>query len=1078
MRFVAALYVLALLFGPIGLSFSEAEAEIRSDTPKTITAIIQSDSPPTYFKDRITGKAAGFAVDVMNGIAKRGGLTVVYQFEKNWDAIAPLIRSGKVDVAPGQGITENRKEIAAFTSPIGTFPVSIFARAKDNGITGVNDVRTIGITKGSSSSEVLKKKYPDITITVYDSNAHGLMDLLSGRIDAFCTSFVTFTRIALEAGLEDKIITIGEPLSEVKRAIAVHKGDPELLNTLDRLIDEFIHTPEYKEIYRTWYGKPQPYWTVRKVLIITSLLVLFTVICMALWRYRSIALLNRDLRQNINDRKKAEEALMESEQRFRHLSDDSPLAILIVNRNGNIEYVNKKCSSIMGYASGEIPTLQHWWSLVYPDKAFREIIIKEWAALVEKVSAGEEIKNKQRRIVCKDGSAKDVELRISQIEDKIIVIFDDISERRATETLILKAKEDWEETFNTITEAITVHDNDFNIIKSNRAAEELLGLPFADIKKPKCYEHYHGSGFPPEDCPSCKVLQTARPSVTELFEPHLKKHLEIKALPRLARDGSLIGLIHVVRDISERKKAEEALLEHEIFSKNLIQNSATATFVLDRTHRIMRWNKACEELTGCSESEMIGTDGQWRPFYDHKRPTVADVIIDGDTGSLPALYQTYATSSLNPQGITAEGWYKNLGGKDRYIIFEAAPIFSGKGELIAAIETLEDITERKRLEEQLRQSQKLEAIGQLAGGVAHDFNNIITAVVGYSHLTLMKMEKDNPLRVNIEQILQASDKATTLTQSLLAFSRKQVINPKPDNLNDIVSGLHKLLLRLIREDIEITIQCAKEELMIMADRGQIEQVLMNLVTNARDAMPKGGSIMIQAEHIHLPEDIIETNGHRTAGKYALLRISDTGLGMDAKTTERIFEPFFTTKEQGKGTGLGLSMVYGIVSQHDGTIDVSSEVGKGTTFSIYLPIFRGALQGELEPVEISPLKGGSEMILIAEDDLTIREMSSMILSNYGYSVVEAVDGEDAIVKYAKHRDSIKLVILDAIMPKKNGKEAYQEIRIITPSIKTLFISGYAEDILSREGKLEPRINFILKPVTPSVLLKTVRYLLDA
>lgn len=954
MHFILKLYFIALLFCSIPALFAEAQAETGPDNPKTIRAIIQSDSPPTYFRDRVTGEAAGFAVDVMNALARRGGFPVTYQFEKNWDAIAPLLKNGKADVAPGQGITEDRNEIADFTLPIGTFPVSIFARTENSEIKDLKDIKTIGVTKGSSSSEIISAKYPKIIIATYESNANGLMDLLSGQIDAFCTSATTLTRVALDAGLEDDIRIVGNPLSEVKRAIAVRKDNPELLNTLNKLIDEFSSTAEYKKLYIKWYGKPKPYWTGRKVFIITSIIVLFTVVCMTFWRYRSITLLNRDLKKNIDEREKAEERLRASEERFRRLSDDSPLAIIIVGRNGNIEYLNKKNTEIMGYSLEEVPTLGHWWSLVYPDEADRNRIIKEWANIAECAFRGEEIKNAERRVVCKDGSVKDVELRISQIEDRIIVVFDDISERR---------------------------------------------------------------------------------------------------------------------------KTEEALLEHENFSKNLIQNSATATFVLDRTHRIMIWNKACEELTGYRGAEMIGTDDQWKPFYPHKRPTVGDVIIDGNTRDLPALYKTYSESSLSPDGVRAEGWYKNLGGKDRYVIFEAAPIFSNKGELVAAIETLQDITESKKLEEQLRQSQKLDAIGQLAGGVAHDFNNIITAILGYAHLTLMKLEADDPLRINIEQILQASDRATTLTQSLLAFSRKQVITPTSNNLNDIVSGLHNFLLRLIREDIEIKINCSKEELTVMADRGQIEQVMMNLVTNARDAMPKGGNIFIRTEQIQINGDFIETHGYGRVGKYALLIISDTGLGMDTKTREKIFEPFFTTKEQGKGTGLGLSMVYGIISQHDGYIDIYSEVGRGTTFKIYIPIFRGPTEKEQAQIQISPLTGGPETILIAEDDSLLRNLTATVLNKYGYSVIEAVDGEEAIAKFAEHSEIVKLVILDGIMPKKNGKEAYEEIRIINPGIKSLFFSGYAEEILSKEGLLEPGINFILKPVTPSALLKKVRELLD-
>jgi CheY-like chemotaxis protein len=327
-------------------------------------------------------------------------------------------------------------------------------------------------------------------------------------------------------------------------------------------------------------------------------------------------------------------------------------------------------------------------------------------------------------------------------------------------------------------------------------------------------------------------------------------------------------------------------------------------------------------------------------------------------------------------------------------------------------------------------------------------------------------------------ILDASDKATALTQSLLSFSRKRVINPKPHNLNDIIKRLQTLLSRLIREDIAITTTCWETDLVVLVDSGQIEQILMNLVTNARDAMPHGGHIAIRAKTTHMDGEFISTHGYGKIGNYALLSVSDTGKGMDVKTKERIFEPFFTTKEQGKGTGLGLATVYGAVKQHDGYIDVYSELGKGTTFKIYLPLFRGVPGEERNETESVALRGGSETILVAEDNTALRELTLRVLHKYGYNVIEAVDGADAVARYIKHKDQVQLIILDAIMPKKNGKVVYQEIRSINPSIKAIFVSGYAEDIIIKEGLLEPDINFLLKPINPSDLVKKVREVLDA
>ncbi|MCE5194884.1 MAG: response regulator [Nitrospiraceae bacterium] len=540
----------------------------------------------------------------------------------------------------------------------------------------------------------------------------------------------------------------------------------------------------------------------------------------------------------------------------------------------------------------------------------------------------------------------------------------------------------------------------------------------------------------------------------------------------------IIGIIILGVNIYERKIAEQALLEQQSFTGKLIKNSTVATFVLDNKHRVMLWNKACEELTGCMESDMVNTDDQWKPFYSNKRSTLADVIIDNNLDSLSKLYANYSKSALNPNGIKAEGWYKDLGGKDRYIVFESSPIYNKKGELTAAIETIHDITESKRLGEQLLQAQKIEAIGQLAGGVAHDFNNILTAIVGYAYLTLMKMPGDNLLKGNIEQILNASERAKKLTQSLLSFSRKQIINPEPINLNEIVKKLEDFLHRLLREDIKISMKFDEDDLIVFADSGQIEQMLMNLVANAGDAMPNGGLIDISTKLVNLDNKFIEAYGYGKEGQYALVSVSDTGEGMDEKTKRRIFEPFFTTKAQGKGTGLGLSVVYGIVKQNNGFINVYSEQGKGTQFNIYMPLC-GVIKGERQTKnECEQIKGGTETILVAEDDAVLLRLASTVLSNNGYKVIEAEDGEEAIAKYSTNKDIIKLIILDGIMPNKNGREAYQGIKVITPNIKTIFMSGYAEDIISKGGLLEPGIKFMLKPVTPLDLLKKVREVLDA
>lgn len=402
--------------------------------------------------------------------------------------------------------------------------------------------------------------------------------------------------------------------------------------------------------------------------------------------------------------------------------------------------------------------------------------------------------------------------------------------------------------------------------------------------------------------------------------------------------------------------------------------------------------------------------------------------------------------------------------------------------LVPAVErSLRDTSERKAkraAEEQIRQTQKMEAVGQLAGGVAHDFNNILQAIYGYSHMILANAKDNEPVKKYVEELIKASNRAADLTNSLLAFSRKQAVTLAVIDLSEVIKENEAFLRRLIREDIELKIICTGEALTVLADRGQIEQVIMNLVTNARDAMPTGGRISIETQFATLDKKFIKTHGYGTAGLYYSLSVSDSGFGMDKETQPHIFEPFYTMKEQGKGTGLGLSMAYGIIKKHDGFITVYSEPGTGTIFKIYLPaVTASAVDGKKEVREAAPLRGGTETILVGEDDDALRRLSKNVLSHYGYCVIEAVDGQDAVDKFVEYGESIDLVILDAIMPKKNGRQACNDMRIMRPDLQVLFVSGYARDIFADCNVFDDDSVFIQKPVLPDVLLAKVREMLD-
>ena len=510
------------------------------------------------------------------------------------------------------------------------------------------------------------------------------------------------------------------------------------------------------------------------------------------------------------------------------------------------------------------------------------------------------------------------------------------------------------------------------------------------------------------------------------------------------------------KDKAERKLAEKALRDSEERYGTMFNSSPNAVFV-HKGGVIHYINETALKIFGYTGDEVIG-----KTVFEFIADDSKDLVAKNMQRRLAGEYvESYEVKLITKSKET------------RYFLINSSVIPYEKEK--AFLVMLSDITERKKLEAQLIQAQKMEAVGQLAGGIAHDFNNILQALIGYGHVLKMKMKEDDPLKSYADHILLLSGRAANLTQSLLAFSRKQLIDPRPVDLNEIIRKVDKLLSRIIGEDIQFRMALSGKDLIVMADPMQIEQALMNLATNARDAMPEGGYLTIETEIVAIDHEFIKKHGYGMGGDYALIAVTDTGAGMDAGTAEKIFQPFFTTKEVGKGTGLGLSMVYGIIKQNNGYINVYSEPGQGTTFKIYLPLIRAKAE-EVKPEVIQPVERGTETVLLAEDAPDVRLFTKMYLEELGYKVIEAADGEDAINKFTLDKDKIQLVLLDVIMPKKNGEEVYYEIKKIRPDIKALFMSGYTADVMHKQGIIEKGFKFIMKPFSPIKLSEKIREVL--
>lgn len=525
------------------------------------------------------------------------------------------------------------------------------------------------------------------------------------------------------------------------------------------------------------------------------------------------------------------------------------------------------------------------------------------------------------------------------------------------------------------------------------------------------------------------------------------------------KDGSVSGTLSSGEDITERRMAEEALRESEEKFRTLFEEIMDAVIINTPDDRFLDINPAGVEMLGYDSKEEI-LKADIKGFYVN-----------------PEDRERYK-KELEEKGFIKdfEAALRKKNGELITVSISSTAVRDEAGRIAAYRCVARDVTDHKKLEAQLLQAQKMEAIGQLTGGIAHDFNNILTAIIGYGSVLKMKMREDNPLRAHVDGLLRSAESAAALTHGLLAFGRKQIITLKPMKLNVIVTGVTRLVSRLIGEDIRFRTVLTADDPVVTADGGQIEQVLMNLATNAMDAMPGGGVLTVKTEVVRLESGFVQAHGYGNPGDYALMTVSDTGTGMDKKTLQKIFEPFFTTKEVGKGTGLGLSIVYGVIKQHNGYINVYSEPGAGTTFRIYLPLSAEALEEKALQGDEAPI-GGSETILIAEDSEEVRNLTKSILEEFGYTVITAVDGEEAVERFMENRDRIGLLLFDVIMPRKNGKEAYDEIRKTAADVKAIFLSGYTEEIIQKKGLFEEGLSLVSKPIAPTLLLKKIRETLD-
>ncbi len=664
---------------------------------------------------------------------------------------------------------------------------------------------------------------------------------------------------------------------------------------------------------------------------------------------------------------------------------------------------------------------------------------------------------------------------------EVVAVFDDVTQRKQAEQELQKSERKYRTLFETMAQGVVYQDPQGNIFSANPAAERILGLSLDQMQGRTSMDprwkavDENKNELPGEDHPAMVALKTGQPVLDlmqGIFNPQKNDYVWIlvNSIPHFAEgSGEITQVYSTFLDITKRKRSEEALRESEARYRELFNSIRDAILVADTDRNIIDCNTAFTELFGYNLEEIKG------------QKTYA---VYNDLDEFRHMGEEIKKNIGNPNFLYTINYIK----KNREVFPGETNVFylkNKRNEVTGFIGIIRDVSEREqaqaekdRLEMQLRQAQKMEAIGRLAGGVAHDFNNLLTTITGNAELGLMDLDSSQELYGLMQEIKDAGERAGNLTRQLLAFSRRQILQPEIQDLNDLILDLEKMLRRLIGEDISLKTHLSSSLGLVEVDPGQMEQVIMNLAVNARDAMPAGGQLSIETANIDLDESYARGHGHLvTPGPYVMLAVSDTGMGMSLEMQDHVFDPFFTTKEKGKGTGLGLSTVYGIVKQSKGNIWVYSEPGQGTTFKIYLPqTDKDHAEREATP-EDEPSLQGRETVLVVEDEPSVRKVAARNLIRFGYTVLSAATGEEAIAICKKHKAEIDVLLTDVVMPGMSGKDLVHFLQEQGIDVSVVFMSGYTDNAIVHHGVLDSGICFLQKPFTPESLARKVREALD-
>jgi two-component system cell cycle sensor histidine kinase/response regulator CckA len=1053
MTVVRSIVCAAVLLWSTSPTYAQAPAPPPASSNRPLVLFGDANFPPMSWVEN--GEPKGLNVDVAKAVAAKMGRELRLEL-MNWNYAQSRVRAGEADGLLAMTFSPERAEVFDFAVPTLSRFYSLFVRSGDLTIDRVDDLtgKRVGVTLGGLPRTVLGAR-GNINLVLVDSYPDAFDRLSAGALDAVAADQWAAAFAIQQRGLQN-IRIAGRPFASSPASIVVRRGDP-LLKEIDLAVRALHDDGSLARIEAEWMPQQVVFMTreeqQRLIGLGIGIVLLIALAGLVVWIVT--------LKKHIHGRQTAERARIDSDRRLRLALSAAEMGTWHWDAPTDQSTRDASLNAMLGLDPGESTLFRSdFLARIHPDdraaasKALDRAVQQRSSFAVE------------YRIIRPDGTVRWFRENgrpfFGQGGDLLYAtgVVVDITSEREMATALRRSEERFAKAFQMSPDCIAISD-ERGVVEINDRFEQITGYPKSYILGRKLVDA--GIVDPPSRWDEFYELMHADGQVRDfeyeiLSSTGIRRSILVSGEP-VEIDGRQ-HFLTVHRDVTAHKLAEEALRRTETRYRELVENANDIIFTVDRDGYCLSMNRIGQLITGYVASDARGVN---------LRKLVAPEELSTVLGQLQRVMAGEDVKPFEIDVLTAEG---------RRITLEVGvrPLREG-ASIVAAQGIARDVTTRRELEAQLRQAQKMDAIGRLAAGVAHDFNNLLTIILAHCESTTPLAPAGGPMQHALVGIRVAADRAASLTGQLLAFSRRQVTQPRPLDLNTVVADIKVMMSRLIGEDIHVSFRPGDDLWTVNADSSQIQQVVLNLAVNARDAMPNGGDLIIETRNASLDGHYVQHHAQVPAGEYVMISVTDSGVGMDQETLAHIFEPFFTTKEIGKGTGLGLATVYGIVKQSSGFVWVYSEVGIGSTFKVYLP--RIAAQRPSLPVQAKrvAVAAGSETVLLVEDETDLREILEHYLETQGYTVLSAGDGAAGLVACREQTPAPRLLITDVVMPGMSGRVLADQLRSENPAMKVLYLSGYTDDAVLRHGILPNDTHFLQKPFALHDLASKVRTILD-